>query len=124
MCGCCHPLADTQLLSWKRRESTRTKLLSLEGEAPHSATRALKSATTAANTEPEEPGRHSTLQSPGITACSGCTCSLSWGVWDQLPHLGLALHLLLDVREQETKACASCDVPFMVAFVGSGTSSL
>lgn len=71
-----------QLLSWKRRESTRTKLLSLEGEAPHHATRALQSATTAANTEPEEPGRNNTLQSPGI---SGCTPSLSGGVWDRPP---------------------------------------
>lgn len=56
----------------EEEESTRTKLLSLEGEAPHGSTRALQSATTAANTEPEEPGRNNTLQSPGITAHPPC----------------------------------------------------
>lgn len=98
-----------QLWSCKRRESTRTNLLSLEGEAPQGATQALQSATAAANTEPEQPGRHNPLQSPGITACSGCTPSLSWGVWDQPPP-SLDVQLLLDIREQGTKAHALCDM--------------
>lgn len=97
-----------QLWSCKRRESTRTNLLSLEGEAPQGATQALQSATAAANTEPEQPGRHNPCNPLGSQCAVAAhpPCPGEFGI-SHPPSLNV--QLLLDIREQGTKAHALCD---------------